>query len=108
MTAPAKSPYERSTHAYESAHGAVEKNAWVVMAVQYLRVNSPTWIGFTAEDVAIDMQVHGYPKAADARWWGSVMQQAKRAGIISQFGDGSRTELTRAGHRTPLWKGGRA
>lgn len=88
--------------------GSTERECWVRLALQYLRVRRarlPT-AAFTAEDIAIEMLVHQYPKPTDTRWWGAVMQRAKREGIIHPFvALGMAVKApTRAGHMTPVWR----
>lgn len=88
--------------------GTTERQAWVRFALQYLRARrprvfkTPGFAGFTAEDIAIEMQVHQYPPppGGDTRLWGLVMQTAKREGFIADTGE---KRMTRAGHKTPVW-----
>lgn len=85
--------------------GTTERESWVRMALQYLRVRrARDTCGFqqlfTAEDLAIEMKVYRYPAPPDERMWGTIMQRAKRDGLIRDTGD---KRLTRAGHRTPVW-----
>lgn len=87
--------------------GSTEREAWIRLALQYLRVRRARLpaAAFTAEDVAIEMLVHQYPKPRDTRWWGAVMQRAKRESIIfPYYALGMPIKApTRAGHLTPVW-----
>ena len=71
------------------------------IALQFIRVRGKDLRLFTAEDLAIQLEIFGV-RCLDKRWWGAVMQSAKREGLIKkQHACSSR--LTRAGHRTPMW-----
>jgi hypothetical protein len=84
------------------------REAWVKMALQYLRVHilKQEWpIQFVAEDISHLLKFDGYPPPLDKRWMGAVFSRAKREGIIKNYEvKGARVfSEVESRHKMPVW-----
>ncbi len=102
--------YQSTAHSFVPEKvivGSAERDAWIRMALQFIRVRKAeakrgdAAPNFTAEDLAIEMRIRLYANPPDDRSWGLVMQRAKAEQMIVETDE---KRLTRAGHRSQVWR----